>query len=440
MLTQRATVHPRGQATTALVRVSGRWDLTCQTVNLIVGSAIFVLPGVTLVEMGVWAPLAVLAAVPGVLCVALTFVEAAGRYRDPGGLYRYAGDAFGEYVGTQIGLLYWVVRATASAAVANIFVSYFAEVWPAAEQPAWRAVLLTVVILGAGWINIRGARGVSSVINIMTLAKLLPLVLLCVVGVFAISPGSLTGSPFPSSSSWVRGILLWVFAFGAFEAALIPAGEARDPVRDGPRALLQALGIVAFIYLTIQVVVVGTLTGEVSQRPVSQAAGIWLGSAGALLVALGAMIATSGHIVGSVFASSRITFAIAERGGLPRVLVHVHPVFRTPDVSILLFTALVWIFAISGSFVWNATLSAVARLIVYAVTSVAVLRLRRLGRSAFQVPAWVHVAAAGFCAWLFANQTPGEAAAVGVVVIAGSGVWLAYRLWRRWLAKAPDAG
>ncbi len=414
----------------ALLRVVSRRDLTCQAVNIIVGSSVFVLPGLMLADMGGWAPMAVLAAAIGVLCILLSFAEAAGRYRQPGGPYRYAGDAFGEYAGVQLGLLYWVVRATASAAVANVFVTYLAELWPPATEPFWRVVLLTVVVFGSGAVNLLGTRQTASMVNLFTVGKLLPIAVLCVAGLFVISWDSLTRTALPATHTWARAILLWVFAFGGFEATMIPAAEVRDPVRDGPRALLAALAIVAVTYFTIQLVVAGTVMGVPSSRPVGAAAAVALGSFGPVFVALGVLLATSGHIGGSILASSRITFAIAERGELPQVLARVHPRFRTPDVSIALFTILLWVLAVSGSFAWNAAISAVARLLVYGVTSLAVLRLRRAGASAFRVPTWVHVLGVGFCAWLFAHQTLREAVAVGGVIAAGTVVWLVYRRWR----------
>jgi amino acid transporter len=422
----------------ALPRVVSRWDLVCQTINITVGSSVFVLPGLLLADMGGWAPLAVLATGAGMLCVLLSFAEAAGRYAHPGGPYRYAGDAFGEFAGVQLALLYWVVRATASAAVANVFVTYFAELWPAASEPFWRVVLLTVVILGSGWVNIRGTRQTASMVNLFTLAKLVPLAVLCVAGVFFISPDNLSGTPLPPADTWGRAVLLWVFAFGGFEATMIPAGEVRDPRRDGPRALLIALLIVTLIYALVQLVVAGTVTGDATERPVGQAAGVVLGQAGPIFLAVGVLVATSGHIGGSILAASRITFAIAERGQLPAILARVHPRFRTPDVSVAAFTLALWVLAVSGNFAWNAAISAVVRLLVYAVTAVAVLRLRRSGPSAFIVPAPVHAAAVVFCAWVFSHQRLGEALAASVVVAAGSLCWWAYRAFGPRPQPQPD--
>lgn len=413
-----------------LLRVVSQWDLTAQGVSIVLASSIFVLPGITYGELGGWAPLAVVAAAIGVLFVLLTFGEAAGRYRDPGGPYRYAGDAFGEYVGTQIGIVYWVVRATATASVANVFVAYMAELWPAAAQPGWRAALLSASILGGGWLNYRGTRQTSSVLNVLTLVKALPLILLCIVGALHLSADRFTGSPLPTSSSWARAILLWVFAFGGFEATVIPASEVRDPVRDIPRALLYALAIVAGFYIAVQIIVVGILPAPSAVRPVGTVARMLLGNGGAVMIALAAIVATNGHIPGSILAASRITYAIAQRGGLPSALARVHPKFRTPHVSVLLFTLVAWILAISGSFIWNASISAVGRLIVYVATALGTLKLRRAGPSAFALPAWAHIVTIAFSGWLFVHQTLGEAVVVGVVIACGSVIWLGYRFWR----------
>ena len=422
-----------------LLRVVTHWDLTAQGVSIVLASSIFVLPGITYGELGGWAPLAVVGATLGVLFVLLTFGEAAGRYREPGGPYRYAGDAFGEYVGAQIGIMYWVVRATATASVANVFVAYVAELWPAAAQPGWRAALISASVLGGGWLNYRGTRQTSSVLNILTLTKAAPLLLLCVVGVLHLSASKFTGSPFPTSGSWARATLLWVFAFGGFEATVIPASEVRDPVRDIPHALLYALAVVAGFYIAVQVIVVGILPTPSEVRPVGTVARMLLGHGGAVMIALAAIVATNGHIPGSILAASRITYAIAERGGLPPALARVHPKYRTPYVSVLLFTLAAWILAISGSFLWNASISAVGRLIVYVATALAVLKFRRAAPSAFAVPVWVHAATISFSGWLFLNQTLGEALVVGVVITGGSVIWLGYRVWRLRSARVPPA-
>jgi amino acid transporter len=148
------------------------------------------------------------------------------------------------------------------------------------------------------------------------------------------------------------------------------------------------------------------------------------------------MISTNGAIGGSILAASRITYAIAERGSLPRFFAHVHPGRRTPAVSIVVFTVVAWFLAVTGNFIWNASISAVGRLIVYVATACAALKLRRAGPSAFSPPAWVHLATVAFCVWLFLHQTAMEALVVGSVLLGGTAIWLGYSLWVRSTGRA----
>jgi basic amino acid/polyamine antiporter, APA family len=422
-----------------LLRVVTQWDLTAQGVNIVLASSVFVLPGITLVELGAWSPIAVIVAGLGIMCILLSLAEAAGRCQEAGGPYRYTADAFGEYVGSQVGILYWAVRASATAAVANVFVTYWAELFPLATKPVWRAFLLSAVILGSGYLNVRGTRQATSKLNFLTVVKAVPLLLLCAVGFFYISWHKFTMTPFPQPASWARAVLLWVFAFGGIEATLIPASEARNPTHDMPRALLKALAIVIVIYVAVQILVVGLLPATPSSRPIGEAAHILFGGAGAVTIALAAILATSSHIGGSALVAPRITFAIADRGSLPAVLARVHPRFKTPAVSIAVFSVMVWVLAISGSYIWNASVSAVGRLTVFELTFFATLRLRKLGPSAFPVPIWVHLLAIMFCAWLFLYQTLDEALSVATVIIISSAVYLVWRFLQRRAGRSESA-
>src|SRR5207245_10237793 len=95
------------------------------------------------------------------------------------------------------------------------------------------------------------------------------------------------------------------------------------------------------------------------------------------------------YITGAMLASPRLTFALAERGDFPRFFAAVHPKFRTPHVSIVAFAALTWLLAVWGTFRWNVTLAAVARLFTYAFVCAAlpVLRRKQPGSAVFRLPA-----------------------------------------------------
>ena len=420
-------------------RVSGRADLTAQAINIVVGSSVFVLPGVAAAQIGAWAPVAIVAATFGVFLIVLSFAEAAGYYVEAGGPYRYVTDAFGRYAGAQIGLMYWTVRATASAAVGNVLVTYLAEFWPAATRTGPRVAVVTVVVFGSAAVNIVGTRRTVAVLNAFTIGKTLAIAALGVAAIALRRGGYPAAGPVPSANDWARAVLLWMFAFGGFEATLITAGEARDPTHDGPRALVNAIWIIALLYLLTQWVVLVIPGAAASSRPLADAARYLLGVPGAAIVTIAALLATSGHVPGSTFAASRLFYAMAEGDVLPHVFARLHPRFKTPVASIIAFALVVWLLAISGTFVFNASISVIARLIVYTSTSLAVLRVRKTRRSTFRAPPWVHVAALGFCAWLLASLTVKEAIALSIVWLAASILWVVRRAWDRQRSSVPHA-
>jgi amino acid transporter len=415
-----------------LLRAIGRWDLTAAVVNGVIGSSIFGLPGTLAKLVGVWSPLACLAAGLGTLLVVLCFAEVASRFREAGGPYLYAREAFGPLVGFEAGWLTFWIRVTAVAANLNVFVQYLSEIAPQARSPVGRAVVITGLVLLVALINLRGVRQATWTINVFTLAKLLPLLLLIVLGLPALSRATLLTQTV-SSPDWIQAVLLLVFAYGGFEAPLIPASEAKDPRRDSGFALLLALGLVAALYMLVQLTVVGLVPEVRTQAaPLAAAFGLLLGPAGVTLAALTAMVSVYGYATGNALQSPRVIFAMAQRGELPAVLARVHAGFRTPYAAIALYALVVWGLALYGSFEWNATLSAVVRLVTYALTCAALVVFRRrrgLEPAGFQAPAGLAVAVAGlaFCLGLLASRSFAQAG----VLLALAGVGPLLWLWSR---------
>jgi amino acid transporter len=180
------------------------------------------------------------------------------------------------------------------------------------------------------------------------------------------------------ANNWAQAMVLLVFAYGGFEAALVSAGEAKDPRRDMPFGLFAGLITCAILYGLIQWVVVGVLPDPGhSQRPLADVARIVMGRGGAAVIAGGALFSVYGYLRGNMLGTPRITFALAERGDFPSFLARVHPRFHTPYSSILVFAVLVWLLALFGSFAGNATLSAGSRLFYYGVICAALPILRR---------------------------------------------------------------
>ena len=376
-----------------LVRAIGRWSLTALVVNSILGSGVFGLPSTVAGLLGKISPLAVLLAGGGMAVIFACFAEVASRFHQAGGPYLYARAAFGRGMGIQMAWMLCLGQVAAPAANANLFVVYLGEFWPHARDPLPRALILTILVGVLALINVRGVRAGARVSNFFTAAKLIPLFAVIALGLFVlhahpapVAPSALSAT----ASQWLKAMLLLVFAYGGFETALAPMGEAKDPRRDAPFALFTALLVCTALYALIQWVVVGVLPDAAhSDRPLADVARVAAGSFGAALVAVGALVSFYGYLSAKILAMPRVTFALAEQGDFPKVFASIHPRFHTPYISILVFAGLVWVFALSGEFKWNVTLSAVARLLYYAVCCAAlpVLRRKQPGEATFHLPA-----------------------------------------------------
>ena len=411
-----------------LVRAIGRWDFTALVVNGIIGSGIFGLPAVLAGLTGAWSPLAYLLAGIGMLAIVLCHAEVASRFTEPGGPYLYAREAFGAFVGVQAGWLSFCIRVTSLGANLNVFADYLAQILREAGQGQGRLLTLFAVTALVTFLNIVGVRTGARTVDLFVVAKILPLLLLVILALPRFSSAVVT-TQHVDHPDWTQAILLLVFAYGGFEAALIPAGEVKDPQRDSAFALLVGMGVVAVLYMLLQVAVMGILPHAARfPAPVAAAYGVLLGPAGVTLGSLAAMISTYGWTAGSALNSPRILYSMADRGELPRVFARIHPRFRTPHVAILAYSAVGLAFAAYGSFAANATLAAIVRLVTYglAAASLLVFRRRAATPAGFHLPMArvIAPAAIAFCLWLLSTRTFTQAWILLAMMAVGALLWL----------------
>jgi APA family basic amino acid/polyamine antiporter len=376
-----------------LKRELGRWDLTAIGVNQVIGGAVFALPAGLAALAGAWSPWMVAAVGVASMLVALSFAEVGSRFDGTGGPYLYTRAAFGRFAAFEVGWMMWFTRAASWASVINVLVSALGRYWPAVTSGIARTLLLTAIIAAITALNIRGIRHSSFVVNVFTAAKLLPLLVFIGAGFIFIDPALLAADASVSPSDLSASALLLIFAFGGYEVVPVVAGEARDPRRAVPFALIMTIAIVTVVMTLAQVVALGTLPGLArSETPLADAAMLFLGAAGAMMITIGAVFSTSGNNIGQALSGSRNLFALAEQGDLPPFFGRVHPRYRTPINAILVTAAVALVLAVSGSFRTMAAVSALSRLLVYVATCAATLRLRdrRFEQSvkpaAFRVP------------------------------------------------------
>src|SRR5215813_6526005 len=420
-----------------LVRGIGRWDLLALTINGMVGAGIFGLPSRIYGLAGVWSVLAYLVCAALVTLITLCFAEVGSRFAETGGPYLYARAAFGSVIGFEVGWLLWLARVTAFAALCNLLLGYLSFFWPAAGSGLARAVVITVVVIALTTVNLIGVREAALVNNLFTIAKLTPLLLFIVAGLFFLSPETFVAPAAPNYGGFSTAALLLIFAFSGFEMAVIPAGETRDPRGHVAFALLTATGVVALLYVMIQVVCIGTLPGLASsERPLVDASSRFLGATGASIVSVGALISITGTLNSNMLAGPRILFAMAERGQLPRPLAATHRRFHTPYIAILITAAVAFVLTLQGTFISALTISTIIRLLSYIATCVAlpVLRFRNdAPKPRFRAPAGaaVAVAATTLSMWLLSNTPSNDARAAVLAAALRLPIYLACRLFKK---------
>jgi len=421
-----------------LVRGINRWDLTAIAVNLIIGTGIFLLPARITGLIGSYSLLAFVACAIIVGLIVLCFAEVASRFESTGGMYLYAREAFGSAVGFEVGWLYWIVRVTTFATNCNALLIYLGFFFPSVTTGYWRILIVTLVVLLMTIVNFIGVRESTIMTNIFTVGKIVPLLVFAAVGVFFIHPGNFSFDATPEYGKFSEAILILIYAFVGFEAAVIPAGETKDPQKNVPLALLTALVFCAGLFIIIQIVAIGTLPGLAdSKTPLADAAGNFMGSFGAAFIVIGALISVLGNLNGGFLAASRIPFAMAEQKELPQILARTHEKFKTPYVSLLATAVVIFVFTLQTSFYAALTIATITRLLVYATTcaSLPVFRLRGNAPEAkFIAPFGIvaSVLSLLLIVWLLTNvDFRKEGLAILIATAVGLIIYFAYRIFSK---------
>jgi amino acid transporter len=256
-------------------------------------------------------------------------------------------------------------------------------------------------------------------------------------GLFFLNPHAFVLDARPSTGAFSQSVLLLIYAFTGFEMAAIPAGEIRNPQKHLPRALLISIAVVACIYILIQVVCIGTLPELAgSQKPLADAAQRFMGTSGAAIISAGAIISIAGNLNIVLLSGSRVPFAIAEQQQLPAIFATIHRRFFTPHIAIVVTAGVMLVLTLRSSFVAALTISAIARLVTYAVTCAALPVLRR--RAGVRVAVFkvrggsiIAMAALILAVWLLANSTMREAITALIAAAVGMAIYSAYRIVAR---------
>ena len=421
----------------ALKRAIKRWDLVALTINGIIGAGIFGLPSMVYGLTQTYSLFVVLGCGILVGFLIFTFAEVSSRFSSTGGPYLYAHAAFGKIVGYEVGWLMWLTRISAFAAVCNLLVTYVAFFWPEAASYPWRGVLITLVVIFLTIINLAGVRQSATTSNVLVIGKLIPLILFIVVGLFFLNTSRFTLEQPPSSSSISSAIMIMIFAFSGFEISTIAAGEIRSPRRNLPTAMIISLFTVITIYILIQVICIGTLDNLAeSGSPLADAAVVFMGKPGAVIISLGAIVSMMGALNVTLLSCTRLPYAMAEQKQIPSLFSRIHPRFSTPHVSILISSVAILVVSLGFSFMGAVTINVIIKLITYVIVCLGlpVLRFKtNVQEARFKIRGGVLIAFVSLvvCVWLLLNSSWKEAYYVVMASSAGMIFYLSYQLSKK---------
>lgn len=373
------------------LRAVSRWEIVAFSVNDVIGSGVYlILPVAAAALLGAASVWAILAGGVAVLLLVLCFAEAGSLFDTPGGAIVYTRAAFGDFVGFEVGWMTWIARVASVSGLSVFFARAVGYLWDGANHGWGQVAMIVLPLLGLIWINVVGIKSGARTAVVLAVGKVLPLVVLVVVGLFAVNWGRVFPVPQPASGNFMKAALLVLFAYAGFENTAAPAGEFKNPRRDVPFALVVQILIVTSIYTLVQLVAIGTIPNlGTSPTPLADAGRLLLGPFGGFLLTLGAVLSVLGTNNNTVLSGPRYLYALAASGRLPSVFSRIHPVYRTPHVAVLTQTAValsligadallrtVWPGAL-GLAEELAVISTVARLATYIGTCLAVPVLRR---------------------------------------------------------------
>ena len=398
--------------------------------NGAVAASIFALPATLAADFGAFSPLLFPIVGLAALLIIIPFSWTAAAFPESGGPAAY-GAVFGRFTGFELGWIYYIARATAFAAGANVLTAYLARWIPGADEGAFRMIVLLAATAIFAAVNIAGVRKSINLLAGLAVLKATPL-FIAAGGAIALTYPWPAPSPTPTLNEFEAGLLIVLYAFVGFESAVIPAGETKNPSSVLPRAIFLTIGVTTLLYFLVQLAFVSALPagGDNQAAPLIDL-GTWLaGPAGATILTLAALASIAGSLQGIMTSTPRVSYALGLRGDLPAWFARVQPRFETPANSILFFAAVVAALAITGSFVWLAAVSTLARMIVYAVAIAALPRAPdrpRLGLVHYILGA-IGIAV---CIWA-ASQADAKAwATLGALAGAGLLLYAVARISRR---------
>jgi len=360
------------------------FDLTSIVIGSIVGADIYI---ASALSAGLIGPIAILVwIIAGIFATIIALVFAYCSYYVPkvGGPFAFVSEAFDDFFGFITGWSIWIAELIALPVFAIAFSRYlqYFVVLDFYQQ----IIIKGLFIFALTYINIRGVKAAGKINDILTIIKLAPLVILIIVGFgfFAFNPENLTSnytSFAPQGFSNFGAALVLIFwAYVGFEMGTLPASEVKNPKKTIPKAIITGMIIVTLFYLLTNFVVYGTINWKDlanSSTPLILVGGILLGSIGAIIMAIGALVSVTGSDESGTLGTARLSYAMSIDGLFPKIFSKIHSKYQTPYMALTIQGVIAFSLSIYSELSFLISFSVFNLSFAFILTCLALIVLRR---------------------------------------------------------------
>jgi amino acid transporter len=424
-----------------LKREIGLWGLVANSVNIIIGAGIFILPVIVAERLGEGSITAYLICGSLMILIMMCFAEVGSKITITGGAYSYIETAFGRFAGfLTANIFIFGAGVTANAAVANGLADTLSYFFPLFKDQSVRVLFFAIIFGGLAYYNVRGIKNAVMIVKVNTVAKLVPLIMIILCGWFFMKVPEVKITFDNSLKDLGEISLVLLFAFVGAETALNVSGEIKNPVKTIPRGVMISIVAVVILYIMIQLVVQTMLGQSITSHrdaPLAETGRIMFGSAGALIVIIGATFSMFGNISGMVLNMPRILYAAGRDSVIPlKFLSAVHQKYRTPHYSIIIYAVIGFIFASIGEFKQLAMLSSASYMLIYLGVVLAVIRFRMTGPaekgfSGIMMGYIIPLISSSVILWVLSNLPANELTGMIIFIAILSAIFLVIEFSRR---------
>jgi amino acid transporter len=332
------------------------FDVSSIVVGSIVGADIYIASAIT---AGLIGPFSIVIWLIAGICatvIAFVFAECSSLVPKVGGPFAYISAAFDDFWGFLAGWSLWIAEMLALPVFTIAFVNYLEYLVPL--TPMAEVLVKGLFVFSLTTINIIGIKAAGRVNDGLTLIKLVPLFILIAAGFMTLfsKPGLFMANYIPFAPLGLHSVgaalVLIFWAYVGFELATLPASEVENPKKVIPKAIILGMSIVMIFYLSTNFIVYGVVNWQdlaATKTPLILVGITLLGSAGALLMTVGALFSVSGSNESGMIGTSRLSYAMAIDGLFPRIFAKIHPVYQTPVAGIIIQAIIAFLLSLVSS-------------------------------------------------------------------------------------------